>query len=290
MAIILNEEDKQQQQQAQAPSMGAQAIGGQSAVAPKKAQGSGLFTNLNRYVDANKGNQAVTGAVNEIGGKADAAQGDYNAAKNQFDNIQGPQDNLVASKAGVDNWLGQARTKVDQAEAAYNAADQEYITNPNDITSQNRFMASQQRDMTKAGIKNEAEQQRASIDPWKYQGTSTGQVDSGFNNLSNSINAAENTQRLVGNADVRAQHLKEKYNAGRGDYSSGQGRLDNFLVNNEGRDTFNAKRDALQGVMNSREGHLQRRNDLNTSIQNQDAKAKSDRLNYFNKLNQFVTW
>lgn len=288
MAVILSEEEKQQQQPAQAaPS--AQAIGA-GAAAPKKSQGSGLFTNLNRYIDANKGNQAVSGAVNEISGKADAAQAEHDAAVGGLNAIQAPTDTLGAKRAGVDSWLNNAKASDNQYFSAYDEAKKAYDANPNDITSQNQFMAKQQYDMNRASLKNQAEDQRNSIQGWQYQGPTSDQVNNSFGRISNTINGAKSAQGLVGNADVRAQHLKEKYNAGRGDYSAGQGRLDNFLVNNAGRDTFNAKKQALQGVIDSDATHRAKAAQLNSSIDDRANKVNTDKQDYFGRLSNFVTW
>lgn len=282
MAVILSEEEKQQQQPAQvAP--GAQAIGAGPA-APKKSQGSGLFTNLNRYIDANKGNEAVTSAVNEIGGKADAAQNQFNTAQTGFNNIQAPGDHLKANKAGVDSWLSDA-----EAKKAQYYSEWEPWQNSTDELGKGQAYSVYNANL--AGLKNQADQQREQVGGWDYNDApARNNLNNSFTGVSNAIGEADKAQGIVGNADVRAQHLKEKYNAGRGDYSSGQGRLDNFLVNNAGRDTFNAKKEALKGIVDQKASINDRRNSLNTSIDQRAATTEADKLKYFNRLNQFTNW
>lgn len=284
MAIILSEEDKQKQQLAQSPQAGAAGMmGGQSAAAPRRSQGSGLFTNLQRYIDANQGNQAVTGAVNEIGAKADQAQNNFNQAKSGLDSMASTTPDYSAQQRQMDDWSANASRTLSNASQNVETA-RTFDGGSNLKTAQDAYAQTQDR------IRGEAQQHLGNVNRWQYQGPQEADVNNAFTRAEDARKAAAGAQGLglVSNNETRAQHLKEKYNAGRGDYNQGMNRLDNFLVGNSGRDTFAAKSAALKSIADSGGVLTQRQQQLNTQIgANKDA-VKNQKNTYFQKLNRYI--
>lgn len=273
MAII-KDQNEQDQEQGQVGSQASSTVstGGTGSpatnpVAPQ-AKGSGQFVNLQRYMGANQGNQAVDNSVNTIAKQGTDAQGSYNTARSGFDSLkvnetkdisQGTKDFLNDKSAGYFQngmWHGGPTPQAGLAQA--------------------------EREI--GGI--------------KYDGPSSQQIDDSYNNLAKAgsgLNDASRTfEASPKGAANRQQLLTNEYtkNSG-GNYGSGMGRLDSALVENIGRPTFDGQRAALQQLSGgyNQDAATQRYQSLNNQARIEQDNADTRQSEYgglFSKLSDRI--
>lgn len=188
---------------------------GAAGGAPTPQTGSGRWTNISRYMNANQGNQAIAGATNDLEDQGANAGRAYQHSKAAFEGLRvnAPQsftadeDRMVQDAFSSDDnaTLQRVRPRINSLQAKYNA-----------------------------GV--------------GYNGPTAADVNAKANNLNYAAQQADKQTRTLADtqqgADLRTQFFKDRFGAD-GNYTSGQGRLDNFLAENQGRPQWSATQAAL---------------------------------------------
>lgn len=207
MAFIQNQDDLENPQSGTTPDTttptsapdtsggGASPVAAPQAAAPK---GSGRFTNIQKYINANQGagTRLATGVGNKIESKVNPE-------------VQKSQDNLSSLRQGIQ--AGQGKLEAGQQyntqanDANFNA--QEFAQNQDNVNNFNQYRTGQAFD--EAALQNQAQTAQA-------QNLSAQQI-------------AQQAAQQFGSEQGRQQLLKQTFSPGR-NYSVGQQRLDNLFL------------------------------------------------------------
>lgn len=184
--------------------------GGTSGASPAPANkaGSGRFTNLQSYIRANENNAGVDQAVGNLAGAVNTATDNTAKAYNDLSGITAgaaAQDTMTdADRRSLDNLGNDIR----------NIGGKDYVQSIYDETA--------------------AKYQDAGA----YSGPSKDAVDTAYNNFANNMNTQQAALTSATDKNARSAALQKMYN-GDGQYTAGQGRLDNFLIGRTGAGAFN---------------------------------------------------
>lgn len=283
MAIILNEEEKELAKQQASPVNSGQSINSGQA-ASNRPQGSGLFTNLNKYIQANQGSKGVKDGINRINSQADQA-------KKQYD-----QDSANFTQQNVDYVRPDSQLKhIDQF---MKDTDGELIninesikeaSNPNwggiaPSTVINNLQLRKQDLEQKAAT--QAKDYYNDVKSINYNDPSE-DINASFNKVNSSLQNVNKAKDFINDSDKRSEFLKSQYNQS-GDYNSGMGRLDSFLVNNQGRDQFQARKQALDSLSHNYKGVANHKKVLDDKIATNKKAYDQTKKSYFRKLNKYM--
>lgn len=218
MAIVMETPDEARKK-SQVLAGGASAVvagsGGAQAAAPApQQQGSGRFTNISRYINANAGsdgygNAAVQNSINGITNKAQGAA----------DDAMGTYGKLNDMKAG----------------AAAGDMDARDISRLNTVGGVGGYAVDEN---TQAEILKGTQQKYAN-GPGTYTGTSQDDVAKMYGTFNDQYSQSQNAAKALQSdgQDLRRQSLSEMYGQ-KGDYTQGHGKLDSLLTERYGQPQF----------------------------------------------------
>ncbi len=228
MATIKDPNDDQQDS-GQLGSQASSTVGTGGVTGPgpapvaKQAPGSGMFTNLGRYMTANEGNEAVGNSVNDINQKGNQAQQAFAGAKNNFDNqkVNAPQDLSQADQSYLNNFNPKS--------FSYSLDNKGNIASP-------------QNDRIAQGLAG-----------MQYNGPSTGDIDNSYQNYAAAKSGVDDAGKLFeaspnGVANRQQQLTQTNTQRANGNYGGGMARLDSALVEHQGAGVFDPQRQALSNM------------------------------------------
>jgi hypothetical protein len=188
--------------------------GGASGASPTPVNkpSSGQFTNLQSYIRANENNAGVDQAVNNLAGAANTATDNTAKAYNDLSGIK-------AGDAAQDTMTDADRNSLETIGNDFrNIGGKDYVQSIYDQTA--------------------AKYQDAGA----YSGPDKDSVDTAYSNFANNMNTQQSALASATDKNARGAALQKMYN-GDGQYTAGQGRLDNFLVGRTGAGAFNQAAD-----------------------------------------------
>jgi hypothetical protein len=248
-----------QQSQTATPSLGGGASASPGATpgrtaafsdgSPSTNSGSGRFTNLQNYVNANQG--ATDRLYQGIGNKIDTT-------------AQPGKDNADTQASAVKSGIQAANTNLNRGQGYYNQMQgpafnaQDFTANQNQLKDYSTFQAGKTVDTGQLNSLNNNAQ------------TAAMQVQDNYKNRANQVN----------NEQGRFGLLQETYGQNQPGYNAGQQRLDNLFLQNGAGGKVNALQNDVRGQLNTANQNLaglqgQTTTDINGVATNQTGLAKN---------------
>lgn len=219
MAYLFEDREREEELlgEEQGPQLGAESaiVTGSEVRAPQEQTGSGKFTNLNSYLDANAGErmgERLAGRVGEGLSTAESAQ------KSAGESFRGRADaGAVEKDEGLLSEVSSSPERV--------------VQDPNKVQNFTRMRTAQ------------------------YQGPERFVDSPDYAGANSALNRAQEESRLSESESGRSTLLDKYYGSGAGryDYTAGQKKLDQLLVQNDpaSRTAFQGARSRAQGISGS---------------------------------------